>query len=113
MLLLVKDSPQGKKCLPPEENSAYREEKKLLTAHRKKSLPCCEKNAYRVVVNLPYHPQLTAVYVGDVSEKAVKETIKKCLPKYMIPQKIRQIDQFPLTKNGKKDRRVLTERIGE
>ena len=56
MLLLVKDSPQGKKCLPPAEKSAYREEKKLLTTQRKKSLPCGEKTAYRVVVNLPYHP---------------------------------------------------------
>lgn len=57
MLLLVKDSPQGKKCLPPAEKSAYREEKKLLTTQRKKSLPYGEKTAYRVVVNLPYHPQ--------------------------------------------------------
>ena len=30
MLLLVKDSPQGKKFLPPAEKTAYREEKKLL-----------------------------------------------------------------------------------
>ena len=51
------DSPQGKKCLPPAEKSAYREEKNLLTAQRKNSLPCGEKTAYRVVVNLPYHPQ--------------------------------------------------------
>ena len=58
MLLLVKDSPQGKKCLPPAEKSAYREEKKLLTTQRKKSLPCGEKTAYRVVVNLPYHPHV-------------------------------------------------------
>ncbi len=61
----------------------------------------------------PKNRILTAVYVGDVSEKMVKETIKKCLPKYMIPQKIRQTDKFPLTKNGKKDRRVLAERFGE
>ncbi|MBO7710688.1 MAG: leucine-rich repeat protein, partial [Lachnospiraceae bacterium] len=53
----MKDSPQGKKCLPPAEKTVYREEKKLLTAQRKKSLPCGEKTDYRVVVNLPYHPQ--------------------------------------------------------
>lgn len=66
MLLLVKDSPQGKKCLPPAEKSAYREEKKLLTAQRKKSLPCGEKTAYRVVVNLPYHPHTVADHLFGV-----------------------------------------------
>ena len=74
MPLLVKDSPQGKKCLPPAEKTAYREEKKLLTAQRKKSLPCGEKTAYRVVVNSPYHPQSdgTASAFEDLKAAALK-----------------------------------------
>ena len=87
MLLLVKDSPQGKKCLPPAEKSAYREEKKLLTAQRKKSLPCGEKTAYRVVVNLPYHPQgldftifcfLLDLVLGDAQGKCHFQVQRGC-----------------------------------
>lgn len=72
MPLLVKDSPQGKKCLPPLEKSAYRGEKKPLTVQRKKSLPCGEKTAYRVVVKTPYHPhvikRLPYLFVTDSVE---------------------------------------------
>ena len=49
MLLLVKTH--------HKEKSAYRRRKNPLTVKRKICLPRREKTAYRVVVNLPYHPQ--------------------------------------------------------
>ena len=90
MLLLVKDSPQGKKCLPPAEKSAYREEKKLLTTQRKKSLPYGEKTAYRVVVNLPYHPQPNGKPIGDLREKqfAVIDTVTMNYELITVPEYI-------------------------
>ena len=73
MPLLVKDSPQGKKCLPPLEKSAYRGEKKLLTVQRKKSLPRGEKTAYRVVVKTPYHPHLLKVNYPMNDESTLRD----------------------------------------
>lgn len=37
----------------------------------------------------------------------IKETLKKLLPAYMIPHKFQQIDEFPLTVNGKIDSKKL------
>lgn len=47
---------------------------------------------------------------GDYADrKAVKESLKKKLPEYMIPKKVVFIEQMPLTDNGKVNRRKLEE----
>jgi hypothetical protein len=49
MLLLCESTHHaGKKSLPPEENIAYRTEKKVLIVQRKFCLPHEEKSAYRL-----------------------------------------------------------------
>ena len=115
MLLLVKDSPQGKKCLPPAEKSAYREEKKLLTTQRKKSLPYGEKTAYRVVVNLPYHPHQffrTAALVNKLSEAREKKKLDAFLAK-LNEATILIIDEFGYVPYDRAGTQILFEYLSE
>jgi len=46
-------------------------------------------------------------YVGDISAKEVTEQLKELLPRYMIPNSVKQIDKMPLKANGKIDREGL------
>lgn len=46
-------------------------------------------------------------YVGDMSKADVTAFLKEKLPRYMIPNKIYQLDVMPLTANGKLDRVTL------
>ena len=48
-------------------------------------------------------------YVGACERDALVATLKGVLPQYMVPNKIRQLDTMPLTKNGKIDRQALLE----
>lgn len=48
-------------------------------------------------------------YVGACDKDALAETLKGLLPQYMVPNKIRQLDGMPLTKNGKIDRQALAD----
>ena len=54
---------------------------------------------------------LAAYYVGDgsISEDGIRETLQASLPDYMIPAVFIKLDTFPLTVNGKLDRRALPE----
>lgn len=49
-------------------------------------------------------------YVGEKDKKAVKAYLKDKLPRYMIPSRINQLDEMPLTPNGKIDRNLLKEK---
>lgn len=51
--------------------------------------------------------QLFVYYVGSLQKKELFTLIKENLPSYMIPSRIISIDHFPLTKNGKVDRKEL------
>lgn len=53
--------------------------------------------------------KLLGFYTGDSEEKEVHQELKRYLPVYMIPAKIRKIDKMPLNKNGKIDRKYLAE----
>lgn len=53
--------------------------------------------------------KLLGFYTGDSEEKEVHQELKRYLPIYMIPAKIRKIDKMPLNKNGKIDRKYLAE----
>ena len=48
-------------------------------------------------------------YVGACKKDSLAATLKDVLPQYMVPNKIRQLDTMPLTKNGKIDRQALLE----
>jgi D-alanine--poly(phosphoribitol) ligase subunit 1 len=44
--------------------------------------------------------------------RSVKAALQESLPSYMVPRRIRRIDAFPMTANGKVDRRRLAELVG-
>ncbi|MCL2717215.1 MAG: amino acid adenylation domain-containing protein [Lachnospiraceae bacterium] len=43
-------------------------------------------------------------YVGDITGKEVTEKLKNLLPRYMMPNSVKQIEKMPLKANGKIDR---------
>ena len=51
--------------------------------------------------------QLVAFYMGNVDEKELYELLVKQLPIFMVPKKLKKVEDFPLTKNGKIDRKQL------
>lgn len=77
----------------------------------------------RAVSNLPgvhrcccvFHNEkhrLYAFYQGDLTSKELRLQLLPILPPYMIPNVFRQVDQFPLNKNGKIDRTLLMKGAG-
>lgn len=77
----------------------------------------------RAVSNLPgvhrcccvFHSEkhrLYAFYQGDLTSKELRLQLLPTLPPYMIPNVFRQVDQFPLNKNGKIDRTLLMKGAG-
>ena len=50
-------------------------------------------------------------YVGDPSIKELSTSLRQKLPRYMIPNKILQLEEMPLTPNGKLNRVYLKELI--
>lgn len=59
------------------------------------------------------HNKIYGFYDGDIDRKEVIRALKASLPVFMIPNVFKQIDQFPITKNGKIDRQKLKEMIEE
>lgn len=55
--------------------------------------------------------RLVAFYVGQINESDVRQNLKERLPIYMLPTKWIVIPKFPLTKNGKIDRKALERMI--
>jgi amino acid adenylation domain-containing protein len=51
--------------------------------------------------------QVVAYYKGDAEEEAVRRHLRQTLPDYMVPPFLVRLDAFPLTHNGKVDRRGL------
>ncbi|MFD1162112.1 amino acid adenylation domain-containing protein [Hwangdonia seohaensis] len=53
--------------------------------------------------------KLVAYYTGDasVTVKELKERLSKRLPNYMVPSNFKHLDNMPLTKNGKVDKKTL------
>lgn len=46
-------------------------------------------------------------YMGDIEAPQLRRQLKEQLPYFMVPGVLTQVDQFPLTKNGKIDRKEL------
>lgn len=53
--------------------------------------------------------KIVLFYVGDIEKKALTGELKERLPRYMLPNAIMQVDQIPLTLNGKADRMKMEE----
>ena len=45
----------------------------------------------------------------DMEEGVIKKELSKKLPIYMIPKIIKKMEKLPISKNGKIDRRLLSE----
>lgn len=54
--------------------------------------------------------KLYGFYIGNMDKKELYSSLKEKLPVFMIPSSLINIDSFPLTKNGKIDRKQLLER---
>lgn len=48
-------------------------------------------------------------YAGSVDKKELQEILKEKVPPFMIPNKMVQVEEMPMTKNGKIDRNKLKE----
>lgn len=55
--------------------------------------------------------KIHAFYDGAIDKKEIVRGLKKTLPVFMIPNVFIQVEQFPITKNGKIDRTELKKKI--
>ncbi len=53
--------------------------------------------------------KLYGFYIGNIDRKDLSIKLKETLPIFMIPTKLIQLNEFPLNKNGKIDRKKLME----
>ena len=51
--------------------------------------------------------KIHAFYIGNIDKKEINVFLKKVLPIYMMPNIIERVEKFPMTKNGKIDRKSL------
>ena len=56
--------------------------------------------------------KLYGFYIGDIDKKELHKKMKETLPIFMVPGALRQVEEMPLTKNGKIDRKLLLETAG-
>ncbi len=57
--------------------------------------------------------RLKGFYIGSIDKDKLFAEMKSSLPAFMVPGILRRIDEMPLTKNGKTDRKKLAESAGE
>lgn len=53
--------------------------------------------------------KICAYYIGDIVKKEIHEKLTGILPVFMMPNVMISVEEFPLTKNGKIDRKALAE----
>lgn len=56
--------------------------------------------------------KLYGFYQGEIDKKELHRQLSEKLPVFMVPGALRMADEFPLTKNGKTDRKQLLELYG-
>lgn len=74
-----------------------------------KAIMDCEEVVRSCVLFDEEKSKLYGFYIGNISKADLSQKLSKNLPVYMIPTKLIQLDEFPLTKNGKIDRKKLFE----
>ena len=52
--------------------------------------------------------RIVLFYTGELEKSELTKQLRLKLPPFMIPSSIKQIEQMPLNKNGKIDRKALT-----
>ena len=57
--------------------------------------------------------KLYGFYIGDIEVSELKSKLREILPVYMLPTSLIKMDEFPLNKNGKIDRKKLMELKGD
>ena len=65
---------------------------------------CCIFNEQKGKIN--------GFYVGNTEKTEIITNLKENLPVFMVPNTLTKIDKFPITKNGKIDRKELAQMIG-
>ncbi len=55
--------------------------------------------------------KIVLFYTGNVEKEEITENLKSLLPDYMIPNKIKKLEEMPMNLNGKVDRTKLKEMI--
>lgn len=50
-------------------------------------------------------------YTGSTPERDLRAWLKTCVPAYMVPNRLIQLESFQLNKNGKIDRNILMQRM--
>lgn len=55
------------------------------------------------------HSKIVAFYQGDIDKMALVQRMSQKIPDFMKPNVLIQVDEMPLNKNGKIDRKQLTE----
>lgn len=66
-----------------------------------------EHDAVREAVVTANDGRLTAHVQGDATQDELRRHLSARLPSYMMPSVFRSVDEFPLTPNGKVDRKAL------
>ena len=51
--------------------------------------------------------EIVLFYTGKIDSKEIKKSIKKKVPKYMVPTRYISVEEMPLNLNGKIDRGQL------
>ena len=51
--------------------------------------------------------RIVAFYIGSIEKKELQKRMKESLPIHMIPRIFHSIDELPISKNGKIDRKKL------
>ena len=51
--------------------------------------------------------KISCFYVGDIEPRQLTIALKGMLPRYMLPNRTRQLEEMPFTANGKIDRKAL------
>ena len=72
-----------------------------------KSVMKCDKVIRACTLFDEEKSKLLGFYIGNIDKKELRSFLSETLPVHMIPTKLIQMEEFPMTKNGKIDRKKL------